>query len=57
MLTTVHLLQGSVDCYLNVDKYIVPGLGDYGDRYGHKTVGIKASSKLALTKRNTLLAI
>ena len=23
---------GSVDCSLNEHKYIVPGLGDYGDR-------------------------
>ena len=24
---------GCVDSHLNEDKYIVPGLGDYGDRY------------------------
>ena len=26
-------IKGCVDSHLNEDKYIVPGLGDYGDRY------------------------
>lgn len=29
----VHIYTGSVDHHLNDKKYIVPGLGDYGDRY------------------------
>jgi len=29
----VHIYTGSVDSHLNSKKYIVPGLGDYGDRY------------------------
>ena len=27
------LVLGCIDSHLNEDKYIVPGLGDYGDRY------------------------
>lgn len=30
---TVTVVAGAVDEGLNEDKYIVPGLGDYGDRY------------------------
>ena len=26
------IITGAVDSHLNADKYIVPGLGDYGDR-------------------------
>jgi len=29
----VKVVTGCVDPYLNDDKYIVPGLGDFGDRY------------------------
>lgn len=29
----VHIYTASVDSHLNEKKYIVPGLGDYGDRY------------------------
>ncbi|XP_023321455.1 uracil phosphoribosyltransferase [Eurytemora carolleeae] len=29
----IHIITGCVDSHLNEDKYIVPGLGDYGDRY------------------------
>lgn len=29
----VSILTASVDSHLNEDKYIVPGLGDFGDRY------------------------
>lgn len=29
----VDIVTASVDSYLNKSKYIVPGLGDYGDRY------------------------
>ena len=29
----IKILTGAVDSHLNQDKYIVPGLGDYGDRY------------------------
>lgn len=29
----VHIFTASIDSHLNSKKYIVPGLGDYGDRY------------------------
>jgi len=29
----ISIITGCVDSHLNEDKYIVPGLGDYGDRY------------------------
>merc|ERR1712130_192308 len=29
----VKVLTAAVDSHLNEDKYIVPGLGDFGDRY------------------------
>lgn len=29
----IKIITGAVDGFLNEDKYIVPGLGDYGDRY------------------------
>ena len=29
----VQIMTGLVDSHLNEDKYIVPGLGDYGDRF------------------------
>jgi len=29
----IRIITGAVDSHLNGDKYIVPGLGDYGDRY------------------------
>lgn len=29
----IKIITGAVDSHLNEDKYIVPGLGDYGDRY------------------------
>ena len=29
----VHIYTASVDFHLNDEKYIVPGLGDFGDRY------------------------
>lgn len=29
----VHIFTAAVDDHLNQQKYIVPGLGDYGDRY------------------------
>jgi uracil phosphoribosyltransferase len=29
----VEIFTAAVDDYLNEHKYIVPGLGDYGDRY------------------------
>jgi uracil phosphoribosyltransferase len=29
----VHIFTGAIDSHLNEKKYIVPGLGDYGDRY------------------------
>ena len=29
----ISIITGAVDSHLNEDKYIVPGLGDYGDRY------------------------
>ena len=27
------VVTGAIDQYLNEDRFIVPGLGDYGDRY------------------------
>ena len=29
----VQVVTGAIDKYLNEDRFIVPGLGDYGDRY------------------------
>eukprot|EP00947_MAST-08B_sp_MAST-8B-sp1_P000181 g181.t1 len=29
----VRLMTSSIDSHLNADKFIVPGLGDFGDRY------------------------
>jgi len=29
----INIITGAVDSHLDEDKYIVPGLGDYGDRY------------------------
>ena len=29
----VRIITGKIDPILNDEKYIVPGLGDYGDRY------------------------
>ena len=29
----VRVITGKIDPILNEQKYIVPGLGDYGDRY------------------------
>jgi len=29
----VEIFVGAIDSHLNAQKYIVPGLGDYGDRY------------------------
>ena len=29
----LKILTAAVDSHLNQDKYIVPGLGDFGDRY------------------------
>ncbi len=29
----IKVVTGAVDEYLNEKKYVVPGLGDYGDRY------------------------
>nr|ACO10959.1 Uracil phosphoribosyltransferase [Caligus rogercresseyi] len=29
----IRVLTGAIDKYLNEEKFIVPGLGDYGDRY------------------------
>ena len=29
----IRIITGCVDSHLNEEKYIVPGLGDYGDRY------------------------
>ena len=29
----VHVVTGAIDSHLNEHAYIVPGLGDYGDRY------------------------
>ena len=29
----VQVVTGAIDEYLNEDRFIVPGLGDYGDRY------------------------
>lgn len=29
----VRVITGKIDPLLNENKYIVPGLGDYGDRY------------------------
>jgi uracil phosphoribosyltransferase len=29
----VTVVTGAVDSHLNENKYIVPGLGDFGDRY------------------------
>lgn len=29
----IKVVTGAVDEYLNEDKFVVPGLGDYGDRY------------------------
>ena len=29
----VHVVTGAIDERLNEDRFIVPGLGDYGDRY------------------------
>ena len=31
--TMFQIITGAVDSHLNADKYIVPGLGDYGDRF------------------------
>ena len=30
---SVHVVIGAIDECLNADRFIVPGLGDYGDRY------------------------
>ena len=32
-LFQVHVVTGAIDERLNSDRFIVPGLGDYGDRY------------------------
>ena len=32
-LFKVHVVTGAIDECLNEDRFIVPGLGDYGDRY------------------------
>ena len=32
-LVSFQIITGAVDSHLNADKYIVPGLGDYGDRF------------------------
>ena len=29
----MHVVTGAIDERLNSDRFIVPGLGDYGDRY------------------------
>ena len=29
----LQVVTGAVDDYLNEHKFVVPGLGDYGDRY------------------------
>ena len=29
----INIITGAVDSHLDENKYIVPGLGDYGDRY------------------------
>ncbi len=29
----VKVITGAIDEHLNKDRFIVPGLGDYGDRY------------------------
>lgn len=29
----VHILTAAIDPVINNQKYIIPGLGDYGDRY------------------------
>ena len=29
----VKIVTGQIDSHLNESKYIVPGLGDYGDRF------------------------
>ena len=29
----IRIITGACDSHLNQEKYIVPGLGDYGDRY------------------------
>lgn len=29
----VQVVTGAIDDFLNEDRFIVPGLGDYGDRY------------------------
>merc|ERR1712241_552577 len=29
----IHVVTGAIDSHLNENAYIVPGLGDYGDRY------------------------
>ena len=29
----VRLITAAIDSHLNEDKFIVPGLGDFGDRY------------------------
>ena len=33
----LQIITGAVDSHLNADKYIVPGLGDYGDRFGYRS--------------------
>lgn len=36
----IQIITGCVDSNLDEDKYIVPGLGDYGDRYYGTTESI-----------------
>lgn len=36
----IQIITGCVDSHLDEDKYIVPGLGDYGDRYYGTTESI-----------------
>lgn len=30
---SIHIITGAIDSHLNEHRFIVPGLGDYGDRY------------------------
>ena len=33
LMIDIHVVTAAVDEGLNADKYIIPGLGDFGDRF------------------------
>jgi uracil phosphoribosyltransferase len=48
----VTVVTAAVDSHLNDSKYIVPGLGDYGDRYfGTEPIAAPGAPRVATTRR------